>query len=124
MFSKGLSGEKVIIKLDIDFDEVIQYKRELIILKGMDSVSSFIIENLYLLPFLEKICENIKSNNLTKLNIDFLMNSLCDYKFLADKKDSLQHDHNILVVKFNSFVEPIGFHKLPLTDFNTRRFPI
>lgn len=98
MFSKGKSTIQVSIKLDIGYDEVKQYYFEYLSLNGMDDFVMTCSDYRSLLPFLCETARKMIKKELFELDVDFLINSLGDFKTVNDKRDEIQHEVDILTV--------------------------
>lgn len=99
MFSKGKSTIQVLTILDIGYDEVKQYYSEYLTLKGMNDFVTICSGYQMLLPFLTEIAKKMIKKELFELDVNFLIDSLSDFKIVIDMKNKTQHLVNLLTVQ-------------------------
>jgi hypothetical protein len=65
----------------------------------MNDFVSICSDYQFLLPFLAEIAMKMIKKELFELDVNFLIDSLGDFKILKDRKDQTQHKVNLLTVQ-------------------------
>ncbi len=65
----------------------------------MNDFVSICSDYQFLLPFLAEIARKMIKKELFELDVNFLIDSLGDFKILKDRKDQTQHQVNLLTVQ-------------------------
>ncbi len=113
MFSKGKNSIQVLETLDLSYEDVKKYLEEYISLKNKDDLVRIYYEYEPLIPFLKKVLEKMKRNELLETEVHILIHHLNQFKKHDDLKAQMQHEINCLELQIKCLKSEIPNGKIP-----------